>query len=638
MINIELKDGKILNVEKGMTVLDIAKKISISLSKNVISALVDSEYVDLDFKVNKNSKLELILKNDPRALNVLNHSTAHLMAQAIQRLYPNSLLTIGPFIEEGFYYDIDFKDITITDGDLPEIKKMMLKISNENLDIIRKTVSKEDLLKLYKDNPYKLELINEIEGELTIYEQGEFFDLCRGVHVGNTKNIKHFELLSLAGAYWRGNSKNKMLTRIYGTSFFSKEDLEKHLNDLEERKKRDHRKLGKELNLFMINNYGPGFPFWLPNGMILRKTLEDYWYEKHTQNGYQFVQTPIILNRELWEVSGHWFNYKDNMYTLEIDETDFAVKPMNCPGGMLVYKNDIHSYRDLPIKMGELGLVHRHEASGALSGLFRVRNFTQDDAHIFMREDQLLDEIVDLLRLFGEFYDLFGLKYHIELSTRPEEKFIGDMEIWNKSEKILAEACEKQGIEYKINPGDGAFYGPKLDFKLKDSMNRIWQCGTIQLDMNLPERFDLTYIDQNGEKVRPIMLHRAIFGSIERFIGILIEHYSGAFPTWLAPIQVRVIPVNLNFHKDYCDIIINKLKGQKIKVDYDYKDEKLGYKIRNAQISKIPYQLVIGDNEVKNNTVSYRKYSSSDVITVSLEEFIEKVTLEIKNRSDNNVR
>lgn len=631
-MKITLKDGSIKEFENNLEVIEIAKKLSLSLAKNVIAAKVDDNLVDSNYVVKKDSKLELITKDMPEALEILNHSTAHLLAQAVKRLYPKALLTIGPTIEEGFYYDIDFGDDKIVEEDLKEIKKMMLKISNENLDIIREEKSKEEMLELFKDNPYKIELINELEGIISLYRQGEFYDLCRGVHVGNTKIIKHFELLSLAGAYWRGDSNNKMLTRIYGISFFTKQDLEDYLNLLEERKKRDHRKLGKELGLFMISNYGPGFPFWLPNGMILRRQLENFWYERHTKAGYKFVQTPIILNRELWEISGHWFNYKENMYTLKIDDTDYAVKPMNCPGGMLVYKNDIHSYKDLPIRMGELGLVHRHEASGALSGLFRVRNFTQDDAHIFMREDQLMDEITDLLKLFDEFYKIFNLSYHIELSTRPEKKYIGDIKVWDKAEKILAEACEKQNISYKVNPGDGAFYGPKLDFKLRDSMNRIWQCGTIQLDMNLPERFDLTYIDKDGQKKRPIMLHRAIFGSIERFIGILIEHYAGAFPTWLAPIQVRVIPVNLEYHKEYCDNLINELQNLNIRVDSDYKEEKLGYKIRNAQLEKIPFQLVIGDKEVENDEVSYRRYQSNDVVTIKKDEFIKELLNIIKDK------
>jgi threonyl-tRNA synthetase len=438
--------------------------------------------------------------------------------------------------------------------------------------------------------------------------------------------------LSLAGAYWRGDSNNKQLTRVYGTVFFTKEELDEHLKNLEERKKRDHRRLGKQLDLFMLSEYGPGFPFWLPNGMILRRELENYWYDLHIREGYKLVQTPIMLNKELWEISGHWFNYKENMYTSEIDDQEFAIKPMNCPGGMLVYKRDIHSYKDFPLKVGELGLVHRHEASGALNGLFRVRNFTQDDAHIYMTEDMIVQEVKELVRLFDEIYSTFNLDYHIELSTRPEDKYIGEIATWDRAEKALAKALEEIDRPYKINPGDGAFYGPKLDFKLRDSMKRIWQCGTIQLDMNLPERFELTYIDNEGEKQRPVMLHRAIFGSIERFIGILIEHYGGAFPTWLAPLQVEVIPVNNDYHLEFSKDLVEKLKTNKIRVELDDRDEKLGYKIREAQTKKIPYQLVIGDKEVEADEVTYRRYGEKEQTTIKVNEFINLISEEIKTK------
>ncbi|NLJ32453.1 MAG: threonine--tRNA ligase, partial [Erysipelotrichaceae bacterium] len=461
------------------------------------------------------------------------------------------------------------------------------------------------------------------------YTQGDFTDLCSGPHLPSTRYIKHFKLLSLAGAYWRGNSNNKQLTRIYGTAFFSENELNEYLHRLEEAKKRDHRKLGKQLDLFMVSEYGPGFPIWLPNGLTIYRLLEEFWYEKHMQNGYQFVKTPMILNRDLWEVSGHWLNYKDNMYTLKIDERDFAIKPMNCPGAMLVYQNSLHSYKDFPLRMAELGTVHRHEASGALAGLFRVRAFTQDDAHVFLRRDQLEDEIINLLKLFDEFYTTFNLSYTIELSTRPKEKFIGEIALWNESEEILEKALIKEGIPYKINPGDGAFYGPKLDFKLRDSIGRIWQCGTIQLDMNLPERFDLTYNDANNNKVRPVMLHRAIYGSMERFIGILIEHFAGAFPLWLAPTQVRVLPVNNLYHLDYAKEVTSELSNLGFRVLLDDSNEKLGYRLRNAQINKVPYTLVVGDKEVENETVTYRLHESTEQITVKKDAFYELLLEEL---------
>ena len=564
--------------------------------------------------------------------DILNHSSAHLLAHAIHRLYPKALFAIGPSIEEGFYYDIDFIDTVLTENDFPKIEAEMKKIVKENIKIVRKEISKSEALKLFKNNPYKVELIKELKDDekISIYEQGDFTDLCRGPHVGYTGNLKHFKLLSLAGAYWRGDSKNKQLTRIYGTSAKTKEELDAYLKLLEDRKARDHRKLGKELGLFMISEFGPGFPFWLPRGMILRNELENYWYERHSEEGYVFVKTPIMLSKELWVTSGHWANYKDNMYTSKIEDKEFAIKPMNCPGGMLIYKNVLHSYKDLPIRMGELGLVHRNEASGALAGLFRVRTFTQDDAHIFCRRDQLEDEIKKMLKLYDEMYSLFNLDYSIELSTRPEKKYIGDIKVWNESEKILEDAIKKSGKEFKINKGDGAFYGPKLDFKIRDSMNRIWQCGTIQLDMNLPERFDLTYVDENNNKVRPIMLHRALFGSIERFIGILIEHYGGAFPVWLSPEQIRVLPVNNEFHLKYAKEVVEELKKLHIRAKLDDSNEKLGYRLRNAQVMKVPYTVVVGDKERDNKTLTYRKFGEQAQTTVKKDEFIKLVLDTIK--------
>ncbi len=564
--------------------------------------------------------------------DTLNHSTSHLMAEAIMNLYPDAKLGFGPSIEEGFYYDVDFVE-PITEADLLKIENEMRRIAKRNEKFEKKEVSKEEALKLFKDNPYKLELIEGIEGDITIYTQGKFFDLCRGPHIERTGLIKNFKLLSLAGAYWRGDSKNKQLQRIYGTSFETKEELDEHLRILEERKRRDHRLIGKQLGLFMLSDFGPGFPFWLPNGMVIRTEIENMWKEVHHRYGYLLVDTPIMLSKELWITSGHWDHYKDNMYTTMVDEDEFAIKPMNCPGAILCYKNDLHSYRELPLRYAELGHVHRHEASGALNGLFRVRSFTQDDAHTFVRVDQIESEIKDILRLYDEIYSMFGLNYKIELSTRPEKGYIGDIEIWNRSEKILEEACKASGKEFKINPGDGAFYGPKLDFKVRDSMNRVWQCGTIQLDMNLPERFDVTYVDDKGEKVRPVMLHRACFGSIERFIGVITEHFAGAFPLWIAPVQVHVLPVNNEFHLEYASLVKEELAKAGVRVELVDASEKLGYRMRNAQVKKVPYTLVLGDNEKNEKTVTYRHFGSKAQITIPLKEFVEKISKEIKDRA-----
>ena len=573
-----------------------------------------------------------IEKSSKEAFEVLNHSTSHLLAEAIQELYPDALFGYGPAIEEGFYYDIDFKE-PITEADLGKIEKKMHELSSKDERIVREVLSKEEALKRFEKNPYKVELIKDINEDITIFTQGKFTDLCRGPHLLTTGQIKHFKLLNLAGAYWRGDSKNKMLVRIYGTSWFSADELNKHLTALEERKKRDHRILGRQLGLFMLSEYGPGFPFWLPNGMTMLEELKKYWREVHTRYGYKFINTPIILSRELWETSGHWDHYQGNMYTTKIDERDFAIKPMNCPGSILVYKNELHSYKELPLRYAELGLVHRHEASGALNGLFRVRSFTQDDAHTFVREDQIEEEIVSILKLYDEIYNVFGLDYRIELSTRPEEGYIGDINIWNKSEAILADVCKRSGKEFKINPGDGAFYGPKLDFKLKDSMGRTWQCGTVQLDMNLPGRFDCFYIDKDGEKKTPIMIHRACLGSIERFTGMIIENYAGAFPTWLAPVQVMLLPVNNEFHLEYTHELNRLMQEAGLRVEVDDANEKLGYRLRSTQIRKIPYTIVIGDNERDNRTITYRKYGQKDQITVSIDEFLKLIKEEIETKA-----
>ena len=577
------------------------------------------------------------IKNDEK-LNMLNHSCAHLLAHAVKHLYPEAKFWVGPVIEDGFYYDIDLGDKSLNEEDFPKIEKEMKKISKDNKLINRIELSKEEALDMFKDDPYKIDLISRMDENDTVisaYKQGDFIDLCRGPHVESTKLIKHFKLLKVSGAYWKGDSKNKMLQRVYGICFENEGDLNEYLKFLEEAKKRDHKKLGKELGLFMMSEYGPGFPFFLHNGMILRNELENFWYKEHKKEGYQFVKTPIMLNKDLWELSGHWFNYRENMYTSKIDDKVFAIKPMNCPGGMLVYKNSLYSYKDLPLRVGELGQVHRHEASGALNGLFRVRTFTQDDAHIFMTQDQIESEVIRLINFIDRIYSIFGLTYDIELSTRPEEKYIGDLEIWNKSEKALEEACHKAGHECKINPGDGAFYGPKLDFHIKDSLGRVWQCGTIQLDMNLPERFDLTYIDSDGSKKRPVMLHRVIFGSIERFIGILIEHYAGAFPLWLSPNQVNIIPVNNLIHMDYAKKIMQELDDNEIRVSIDESDEKFGYKMRQSVMSKVPYTLILGDNEMNDGTISYRHRGSTETKNMKLDEFISMLKEEIKTKKNN---
>ena len=621
-------DGKVFEVEQSKNGMDVALLLSLDNKKTAIAYKLNNKEYDLYHPLESDGDFELIKIGSPEAFHILNHSTSHLLAQAIHSLYPKALFTIGPAIEDGFYYDVDFLEDTLKEEDLAKIENKMKEFSKKNEYIIREVVSKEKALELFKDNPYKVEMIKELEGEISIYKQGDWFDLCLGVHVPSTNYIKYFKLENLAGAYWRGDSKNKQLTRIYGYSAFSKEELEHHELLKEEAKKRDHRKIGKEMSLFMISEYGPGFPFWLPNGWTLRRNIEAWWYDLQDKEGYKVINTPIILSKELWIISGHWDHYKENMYTTKIDDKDFAIKPMNCPGSILVYNSGIHSYKDLPIRLAEMGLVHRHEASGALNGLFRVRCFTQDDAHIYCREDQLESEIKNLIRLYDYCYTLFGLDYRIELSTRPEEGYIGSIDLWNKSEAILKEACLDSGKEFKINPGDGAFYGPKLDFKLKDCMGRVWQCGTIQLDMNLPQRFNCTYIDKDGTKKQPIMLHRAMLGSIERFIGVITENFAGAYPTWCTPVQVRILPVNNNYHEEYSKNLLNTLKDDKLRVELDDSEEKLGYRIRNSQLMKIPYTLVIGDNEV-----TYRKYGNEKQVTVSQEEFIKMINEEIETKA-----
>ncbi|MGM9969099.1 MAG: threonine--tRNA ligase [Anaeroplasma sp.] len=622
MIKITLKDGSIKEIAEEKMIIEVAKELSPSLAKKCVCASLNGNLVDLKTKIDSDCSLELILLDDPKAFEVLNHSCAHMLAQAMRRLYPGTKCGVGPAIEEGFYYDFSVP-AQVKIEDLPKIEAEMKKIVKENIAINHYMLSKVDAKAKFADDKFKCELIDAVSDDYVgIYEQADYADVCRGPHVLSTGLLKNFKLLNVAGAYWRGDSNNEMLTRIYGTCWATADELEKHLHNLEERKKRDHRKLGKELGLFMISDYGPGLPFWLPKGYVLRRNLENFWLDLHKKRGYQTINTPIMLNRQLWETSGHWDHYKDDMFTIEVEDGTYAIKPMNCPGSILVYKNELHSYKDLPLRYSELGNVHRYEASGALNGLFRVRGFTQDDAHTFLMESQIGEEVAKILELYDYVYSIFGLDYSIELSTRPEDNYIGEIEVWNEAEEALKKACLATGHNFKINPGDGAFYGPKLDFKLRDSMNRIWQCGTVQLDMQLPGRFNCTYIAEDGTKKTPVMIHRACFGSLERFIGIIIENYAGVFPTWLTPVQAKIIPVNLEYHKEYCEKLKEIFDNAKIRYEVDYRDEKLGYKIRESQTQKIPYTLVIGDNEVKNNTVTYRKHGSMEQITVTIEEFI----------------
>ncbi|MBZ4682740.1 MAG: threonyl-tRNA synthetase [Fusobacteriales bacterium] len=632
MINVKLPSGDVKSFENSVNMFEIAKSISNSLAKKAIAAKVDEKLVDMTYVLDRDATVELITPETEEGLEIIRHSTAHLMAQAVIRLFPETKVTIGPAIENGFYYDFDPKE-QFTDEDLEKIEAEMKKIVKEDIKIEREEKTREEAIEFFENmgETYKVEIIKAIpEGEvLSLYKQGEFIDLCRGPHVPSTRYLGSFKLKSVAGAYWRGDSNNKMLQRIYGFAFADDKDLKAYLTLLEEAEKRDHRKLGKELELFFISEYGPGFPFFLPKGMEIKNILMRIWEKEHKKAGYKIIQTPMMLNKELWETSGHWFNYRENMYTSEIDKFEFAIKPMNCPGGILAYKNGLHSYKDLPLRMGEFGHVHRHEFSGALHGLFRVRAFTQDDAHVFMTKEQIEDEVVNVISLYDKFYSLFGLEYHIELSTKPE-KAIGSDEIWDISEKALANAVTKAGKDYKLNPGDGAFYGPKLDFKLKDAIGRIWQCGTIQLDMNLPERFDMSYIGEDGEKHRPIMIHRAMYGSIERFLGILIEHYAGAFPTWLAPVQVKILTLNDDVIP-YANELKEILENEEIRVEIDDRAEKIGYKIREANAKqKIPVQLIVGKSEVENRKVNVRRFGSKEQVEMDINEFVEMIKTESK--------
>ena len=633
-VKIILPDGSAKEYAAGTTLGEAVKKLSNSLAKKVLAANVNGELTDLREELVDGSEVAFLTFEEDGGKHTLRHTASHVMAQAVKRLWPEAKLAIGPAIDKGFYYDIDMEH-TLTPEDLTKIEKEMSRIVKENLPITKSVMSRQEAIEFFKskNEDYKVELIEDLPEDAVIscYAQGDFVDLCAGPHVASTGKVKAFKLQSIAGAYWRGDEKNKMLQRIYGTAFEKKEELDAYLHLLEEAAKRDHRKLGKELGLFVIKEEGPGFPFFLPKGMALRNELENFWREVHHDFEYDEIRTPIILNKHLWETSGHWEHYRENMYTTIIDDEEYAIKPMNCPGGILVYQNEMHSYRDLPLRYAELGLVHRHELSGALHGLFRVRAFTQDDAHVFMLPEQMQSELMKVIELFDRIYSQFGLKYHVELSTKPDNA-MGDDAIWEAATEALRNAIEAKGIDYVINPGDGAFYGPKLDYHIEDSLGRTWQCGTIQLDMNLPERFNVEYIGEDGQKHRTIMIHRACFGSMERFIGILTEHYAGAFPTWMAPVQVKVLPISEK-HVEYANQLAKQMRHDYVRVEVDDRNEKIGYKIRQAQMEKVPYMLVVGDKEMEDNSVNVRKHGGDELGTVPFDEFFNSIKIEIKERN-----
>ena len=633
-VKIILPDGSAKEYAAGTTLGEAVKQLSNSLAKKVLAANVNGELTDLREELVDGSEVAFLTFEEDGGKHTLRHTASHILAQAVKRLWPEAKLAIGPAIDKGFYYDIDMEH-TLTPEDLGKIEKEMSRIVKENLPITKSVMSRQEAIEFFKskNEDYKVELIQDLPEDAVIscYSQGDFIDLCAGPHVASTGKVKAFKLQSIAGAYWRGDEKNKMLQRIYGTAFEKKEELDAYLHMLEEAAKRDHRKLGKELGLFVIKEEGPGFPFFLPKGMALRNELENFWREVHHDFEYDEIRTPIILNKQLWETSGHWEHYRENMYTTIIDDEEYAIKPMNCPGGILVYQNEMHSYRDLPLRYAELGLVHRHELSGALHGLFRVRAFTQDDAHVFMLPEQMQSELMKVIELFDRIYSQFGLKYHVELSTKPDNA-MGDDAIWEAATEALRNAIEAKGIDYVINPGDGAFYGPKLDYHIEDSLGRTWQCGTIQLDMNLPERFQIDYVGEDGQKHRPIMIHRACFGSMERFIGILTEHYAGAFPTWMAPVQVKILPISEK-HVEYAKALAKQMHRDYVRVEVDDRSEKIGYKIRQAQMAKVPYMLVVGDKEVEEGTVNVRKHGGDELGSVPFEEFFNSIKIEIKERN-----
>ncbi len=632
-VKIILPDGSAKEYAAGTTLGEAVKQLSNSLAKKVLAANVNGELTDLREELVDGSEVAFLTFEEDGGKHTLRHTASHILAQAVKRLWPEAKLAIGPAIDKGFYYDIDMEH-TLTPEDLGKIEKEMSRIVKENLPITKSVMPRQEAIEFFKskNEDYKVELIQDLPEDAVIscYSQGDFIDLCAGPHVASTGKVKAFKLQSIAGAYWRGDEKNKMLQRIYGTAFEKKEELDAYLHMLEEAAKRDHRKLGKELGLFVIKEEGPGFPFFLPKGMALRNELENFWREVHHDFDYEEIRTPIILSKHLWETSGHWDHYRENMYTTIIDDEEYAIKPMNCPGGILVYQNEMHSYRDFPLRYAELGLVHRHELSGALHGLFRVRAFTQDDAHVFMLPDQMQTELMKVIELFDRIYSQFGLKYHVELSTKPDNA-MGDDAIWEAATEALRNAIEAKGIPYVIIPGDGAFYGPKLDYHIEDSLGRTWQCGTIQLDMNLPERFQIEYIGEDGQKHRPIMIHRACFGSMERFIGILTEHYAGAFPTWMAPVQVKILPISEK-HVEYAKELAKQMHRDYVRVEVDDRSEKIGYKIRQAQMAKVPYMLVVGDKEVEEGTVNVRKHGGDELGSVPFEEFFNSIKIEIKER------
>ena len=632
-VNIILPDGSKKAYAAGTTLAQAVKELSNSLAKKVLAADVDGQLTDLREEVKDGSHVSFLTFADKGGQHTLRHTASHILAQAVKRLWPEAKLAIGPAIDKGFYYDIDMEHV-LTPEDLGKLETEMARIVKENLPIEKAIMSRQEVLKFFeeKGEDYKVELIADLPEDAVIscYKQGDFTDLCAGPHVASTGKVKAFKLQSIAGAYWRGDEKNKMLQRIYGTAFEKKDELDAYLHMLEEAAKRDHRKLGKELGLFVLKEEGPGFPFFLPKGMAVRNALENFWREVHHDFDYDEIRTPIILNKQLWETSGHWDHYRENMYTTIIDDEEYAIKPMNCPGGILVYQNEMHSYRDFPLRYAELGLVHRHELSGALHGLFRVRAFTQDDAHVFMLPEQMQDELLKVIELFDRIYSQFGLKYHVELSTKPDNA-MGDDAIWEQATDALRKAIEAKGIPYVINEGDGAFYGPKLDYHIEDSIGRTWQCGTIQLDMNLPERFQIEYVGEDGQKHRPIMIHRACFGSMERFLGILTEHYAGAFPTWMAPVQVKILPIS-DKHIAYAKELAKKMHKDYVRVEVDERNEKIGYKIRQAQVAKVPYMLVVGDKEMEEGTVNVRKHGGDELGTVPFQEFFTAVKEEIKER------
>lgn len=635
MITIRLKDGKEKEFETAVSLADAAKAISNSLGKNALVAKVNGELTDLRDPIVDGAEVEFFTKEDPEGLFTLRHTASHVMAQAIQHLFPGVKFAIGPAIDDGFYYDLD-SDHVFSQEDFAAIEKEMSKIAKENIPLVKKVLPRDEALQYFKDKgqDYKVMLIEDLPEEETIslYEQGDFTDLCAGPHLKSTGKVKTFKLMTVAGAYWRGDSKNKMLQRIYATAFFSKEDLDHYLFVRAEAEKRDHRKLGKQLDLFSFHEEGPGFPFFHPKGMILRNKLMDYERELFKEFSYVEIMTPVILSKKLWLQSGHWDHYKENMYFTQIDDEDYAIKPMNCPGGILFFKTQQRSYRDLPMRVGEFGLVHRHELKGALHGLFRVRCFTQDDAHIFMTQEQMKDEVIKCMAMYQKMYGVFGLEYHVELSTRPENS-MGSDELWEISTNALREAIETAGVPYQINEGDGAFYGPKLDFHVQDSLGRTWQCGTIQMDMQLPERFDVNYIGEDGEKHRAVMLHRAGYGSLERFIGILIEHYAGAFPTWIAPVQAKIIPVT-DKNLEYAKSVAAAMSESDIRVEVEEANETLGYKIRKAQMEKVPYMIIVGDQEMKGHTISVRSRKNGDLGSQSLPMFVANLIREIKEREN----